>query len=141
MMFQRLTTPEQVRAAHIHIVQLFRQNAEWLCSIGQGEAHSLHRNEMHLSISQDRLMLSCWTEKGTRTWRILEWCWNGQVLALHGSRKMGAELPLIELFPRTSALAIAATIRAARQARCDRLAQLATTIEPNTRIERAAVSP
>src|SRR4030095_5220164 len=96
---------------------------------------------MDLSISQDRLMLSCWTEKGTRAWRILEWSWNGQTLSLHGSRKLGAELPLIELIPRASALAIAATIRAARQARCDLLAQLANTLEPNTRIERATVSP
>ena len=140
-MFQRLTTPAQVRAAHAHICQLFAQHAEWLCSIGQAEAHSLRRNEMDLSISQDRLMLSCWTEKGTRTWRILEWSWNGQTLSLHGSRKMGAELPLIELIPRASALAIAATIRAARQARCDLLAQLANTLESNTRIERAALSP
>ena len=141
MMFQSLTTPAQVRAAHAHISQLFAQHAEWLCSIGLAEAHALHRNEMDLLISQDRLMLSCWTEKGTRTWRILEWSWNGQSLSLHGSRKMGAELPLIELIPRASALAIAATIRAARQTRCDQLAQLASTIEPNTRIERAAVSP
>src|SRR4029453_4080360 len=140
-MFQRLTTPAQVRAAHVHISQLFAQHAEWLCSIGQAEAHSLHRNEMDLSISRDRLILSCWTERGTRSWRILEWSWNGQILSLHGSRKMGAELPLIELIPRASALAIAATIRAARQARCDFLAQLASTMEPNTRIERATVSP
>ena len=86
-------------------------------------------------------MLSCWTEKGTRTWRILDWFWNGEVLAVHGSRKMGAEQPLIELIPRTSASAITATIRAARQARCYRLAELACAFEPETRIERASLSP
>ncbi|HEY8225747.1 MAG TPA: hypothetical protein VIG25_10745 [Pyrinomonadaceae bacterium] len=141
MVFQRLTTPAQARAAHRHISDLFTQHAEWLCSVGQAEAHSLHRNELDVSLSQDRLMLSCWTEKGTRTWRILEWAWNGQVLSLHGSRKMGAELPVIELIPRASASAIAATIRAARQGRCNLLAQLASTLEANTRIERAALSP
>ena len=86
-------------------------------------------------------MLSCWTEKGTRTWRILEWYWNGEILLLHGSRKMGAELPLIELIPRASASAIAATIRAARQACCNRMAELACSLEPQTKIERAALSP
>ena len=86
-------------------------------------------------------MLSCWTEKGTRTWRILDWFWNGEILAVHGSRKMGAEQPLIELIPRTSASVITATIRAARQARCYRLAELACALEPETRIERASLSP
>ena len=86
-------------------------------------------------------MLSCWTEKGTLTWRILDWFWNGEILAVHGSRKMGAEQPLIELIPRTSASVITATIRAARQARCYRLAELACALEPETRIERASLSP
>ncbi|HTG86917.1 MAG TPA: hypothetical protein VL907_07785, partial [Pyrinomonadaceae bacterium] len=86
-------------------------------------------------------MLSCWTEKGTLTWRILDWFWNGEILAVHGSRKMGAEQPLIELIPRTSASALTATIRAARQACCYRLAELACALEPETRIERASLSP
>jgi hypothetical protein len=141
MIFQTLTTAAQRAYAHRHISELFSQHAEWLCSVGQTEAHSLHRNEIEISISNDRLMLSCWTEKGTRTWRILEWYWNGEILLLQGSRKMGAELPLIELIPRASALAIAATIRAARQARCNRLAELACLLEPQTKIERATLSP
>ena len=137
-MFQSLTTSGHIEYAHRHISELFTQHAEWLCSVGQTEAYSLHRNEMELSISGERLLLSCWTEKGTRTWRILDWYWNGQVLLLHGSRRMGAELPLIELIPRASASAIAATIRPARQERCNRLAELASLLEPETRIERVA---
>jgi hypothetical protein len=54
---------------------------------------------------------------------------------------MGAERPLIELIPRASSAAVAATIRAARQARCDRLAQIASGLEANVRIERRALSP
>ena len=140
-MFQPLTTSAQRSSALRHIAELFAHHAEWLCSVDQTEAYSLHRNEIDISISSDRLMLSCWTEKGTRTWRVLDWFWNEQMLAFHGSRKMGAELPLIELIPRTSAAAIAATIRAARQARCNRLAELACAFEPDTRIERVALSP
>ena len=48
------------------------------------------------------------------------------------SRRMGAELSLIELIPRTSAKAVAATIRAAREIRCERLAQLAAALQPET---------
>jgi len=140
-MFQSLTTSEQRSYAHRHIAELFAGHAEWLCSVDQNEAYSLHRNEIEISISTDRLMLSCWTEKGTRTWRLLDWFWNGEALAFHGSRKMGAERPFIELIPRTSASSITATIRAARQARCYRLAELASALEPDTRIERASLSP
>jgi hypothetical protein len=54
---------------------------------------------------------------------------------------MGAETPIIELVPRASAKAISATIKAARQVRCNRIAELATLFEPQTRIERCALSP
>ena len=73
-------------------------------------------------------------------WRILKWHWNGQSLALHVSRRAGAELALIELIPRASAKSVAATIRAARQSRCERLAQLAADLQSATVIERLALS-
>ena len=139
-MFQSLTSSAQRAYAYQQIAELFAQHAEWLCSVGKVEAYSLRRTEMEVSISRDRLMLSCWTERGTRTWRILEWSWNGQVLSLRASRRMGAELPVIELIPRTSASAAAATIRAARQQRCNYLAQLASSLQPETRVERVALS-
>ena len=53
---------------------------------------------------------------------------------------MGVELSLIELIPRTSAKAVAATIRAARESRCERLAQLAVALQPETVVERFALS-
>jgi hypothetical protein len=140
-MFQRLTTPLLLASAHNEISALFAQHVEWFCSAGQTEAYALRRTELDLSISGERLLLSCWTERGTRTWRILGWHWNGQVLSLQASRKMGAERPLIELIPRASASAIAATIRAARQTRCNQLAELASVLQSETRIERASLSP
>ena len=140
-MFQRLTTPDLLAAAKRQIAELFSQHAEWFCAPGPGKAHALRRNELDVSISHGRLVLSCWTEKGSRSWRILAWHWNGQILSLQASRKMGAERPLIELIPRASASAIAATIKAARQIRCDRLAQLSSTLQPETKIERVSLSP
>ena len=57
---------------------------------------------------------------------------------------MGAEVAAIELVPRASAKALVATIAAARQARCEMLAQLvAESFEkhPAAKIERATLSP
>jgi hypothetical protein len=140
-MFQYLTTPASLEATREQITALFRQHAEWFCTAGRNETYALRRNELDVSIAQHRLVLSCWTEKGSRSWRILGWQWNGQMLLLRASRRMGAELPLIELVPRASALVVAATIRAARQIRCEKLAQVASAFQLETRVERCALSP
>ena len=122
------------------IASLFRQHAEWLYVSSDGTTQSLRRDEIEIALSHGSLVLSCWTEKGVRWWRIIEWDWDGQSLALHASRRMGAEVSLIELIPRASAKSIAATIRVARQIRCDRLAQLAASLLPETVIERSALN-
>ena len=139
-MFERLTSLASAEAARARIADLFRQYAEWFCTAGRGETYALGRDEMDLSTAHGRLMFSCWTEKGNRSWRILGWEWNGQTLLMQASRRLGAELPLIELVPRAPALAVAATIRAARQLRCEKLARLASATQPQTRIERCALN-
>lgn len=140
-MFQHLTTPASLEAARQQITTIFNQHAEWFCTAGRNETYALRRDEIEVSVAHQRLMLLCWAEKGSRSWRVLGWEWNGQMLLLQASRKMGAEWRLIELVPRASALAVAATIRAARQIRCDNLAHLSCAIEAQTRIERCALSP
>ena len=59
---------------------------------GDGVAQSLQRNEIDVAVVQERLVFSCWTEKGTRLWRIVAWEWDGQLLELEVSRKLGAEV-------------------------------------------------
>jgi hypothetical protein len=140
-MLEHLTTLASVEAARQQIAALFRKHAEWFCTAGRAETYALRRDEMDVSVAHGRLLLSCWTEQGSRSWRILGWEWNGRMLLLQASRRMGAELPLIELVPRAPALALAATIRAARQIRCAKLAQLACAVQPETHIERCALSP
>ena len=51
----------------------------------------------------DRLILTTWTEQGSRAWKIFAWEWTGEKLTLQASRRMGAERPLIELVPRAAA--------------------------------------
>ena len=138
-MLRRLTTPAQIETAYHEILALFRDYAEWLF-VSDGVAQSLRRDEIEVAIAQGRLMLSCWTEQGTRLWRVVAWDWNGQLLALEVSRRMGAEVSLIELIPRTSAKAINAGIRAARQVRCERVGQLAAQSELGSVVERLSLS-
>jgi len=140
-MFQRLTTQTLRNDACQKIRALISAHAEWFCTSANDRTLLLRKKEIDLSILQQRLVLTCWTERGSQSWRILGWQMNGESLLLQASRRMGAERPLIELVPRAAASAIAATIRAARQQRCDRLAQLACSAQLDTRIERSALSP
>ena len=128
-MFYRLTSPSLVESARIHITALIHQHAEWFCTQTEGDTYALMRNEIEVIVAHGRLILSCWTEKGSKSWRILGWFWNGQTLTFQASKRMGAETPLIELVPRASAKSIAAAIKAARQVRCYKLAELASAIQ------------
>src|SRR5678815_439597 len=133
-MLRSLTTPESVNAAYQEISALLREYAEWLF-VSDSVSESLRRNEIEVMVAQERLLLSCWTEKGTRLWRVVAWDWNGQLLELELSRRMR-----IQLIPRTSAKAIMTTIRAARQTRCERLAQLAAASLFGSVVERMSLS-
>src|ERR1051326_4931144 len=140
-MLEVLTTPASINAAHEQIAALFRAHAEWVCTAGRNETYALRRDELEISIAFGRLVLSCSTEKGSRSWRVLGWEWNGQMLLLQASRRMGAESGVIELLPRAPAHAVAATIRAARQVRCEKLAQVRCTFVQETRIAGGALRP
>ena len=139
-MIQRLTQPALLESAHKQIASVFRRHAEWLYAVADEPAQSLRRDEIEISIVHARLVLSCWTDSGNHLWRVLAWHWSGELLTLQVSRRMGAELSVIEFIPRTSAKAVTATIRVARENRCERLAQLAATLNSETAIERFGLS-
>ena len=138
-MLQDLTTPARLEFAFEQITMIFREHAEWLF-VSDGIVQPLRREEMEFNFVQHKLMFSCWTEAGTRVWRLLAWDWNGQLLELKVSRRMGAEVSVIELIPRTTAKVVTATIRAARQMLCESLAQLAAAVESDTAVERLSLS-
>jgi hypothetical protein len=139
-MFVRLTNLD-LEPARQHIAEIFDAHAEWFYTLNNGNTQALRRSELDIHIAQNRLILSCWTDKGTRSWRIRGFNWTGEKLEFNASRRMGAEKPSIELIPRASASAIAATLRVARQVRCEQLAQLASGVQPAAKIERASLSP
>ena len=123
-MAQRVNTPERQETARATISDLFQAHVEWFLTFDGGESQALNQRELDIFIAHGRLLLGCWTEKGTRSWKIFSWDWTGEKLTLAASRRMGADRPIIELVPRASAKAIALTVKAARQARCEALAQL-----------------
>ena len=111
---QRLTNAALIEVARRHINDLFAAHVEWFF-IAHRQAQSLRHNEFEVSTSHGRLVLSCWTDKGARSWRIDAWQWTGEKLLLQAVRRMGAEQLTIEMVPRASASAIAAPKSAAVQ--------------------------
>ena len=106
------------------LVEFADSHAEWFMTEGGRVPLEINRGDFDFSPAHGRLIFSSWTQKGSRTWRINEWHRSDDKLILRASRRMGAETTIIELVPRASARALVATIAAARQERCERLAQL-----------------
>ena len=140
-MFQPLTDLAQAAVACQRINEFFAEHIEWFFTLSDGNTQAVRRSEFALDLVQDRLLFSCWTERGVRSWRIRAWSWFGEKLLLEASRRWGAERSLIELIPRTSAKSIAATVKAARLVRCKKLAELAYAFRPGAKIERVSLSP
>lgn len=112
------------RQAELRIREAISAHKEWFMSVDGRAPLSVNSDEFDFSVAQARLIFSSWTETGSRTWRVKVWNWTGEKLILQASRRMGAEVATIELVPRASAKAIVASITAARQVRCEKLAQL-----------------
>lgn len=140
-MFELLTNPALAAAAQQRINQFFDDHVEWFYTLSDGNAQAVMRTELDVAVVNSRLILSCWTEQGTRSWRIRAWDWSGDKLRLEASRRMGAERPVIEIIPRASASSIAAAVKAARLIRCEQLAWLACSLRPGAKVERATLSP
>ena len=137
----RLNTPDRVESARVKIAEFLDGHPEWFCTLNVGTTEALSRRELDISIAHGRLVLNCWTEKGNRSWKIFTWDLAEGKILLEASRRMGAERPLIELVPRSSAGAIALTVKTARHARCELLGQLASSTVTGSKLERCALSP
>lgn len=140
-MSQRLNTQENLEAARWMIAEHLQSHAEWFCTFDGEKTQSLNRSELQIDVAHGRLFLTCWTEKGTRPLRIFSWQIVGEKLLFQTTRRRGARRPLIELVPRSAATAIALTVKAAREARCELLARLACSMQPGTKLERWSLSP
>jgi len=96
---QRVNTPERLEAARVTIDDLFQAHIEWFLTIDGGQPQALKQRELEIFVAHGRLLLGCWTEKGTRSWKIFSWEWTGEKLTFEASGKMGADRPVIERGP------------------------------------------
>ncbi|MGH9928709.1 MAG: hypothetical protein ACREA9_05695 [Pyrinomonadaceae bacterium] len=140
-MSERVNTPARIEAARSQIADFLTTHAEWFWTLNGGDSQPLGRNELEIAVAYGRLILTSWTEKGSRTWRVFDWELTGEKLTLRASRRMGAERPVIELVPRAVASAIALTVKTARHQRSAQLGQLACSVQAGAKLERAALSP
>ncbi len=140
-MSERLNTPARLEAARSKIAELLTTHVEWFCTLNGGDALALRQSELDISVAFGKLILTSWTEKGTRASKILSWEFTDEKLTLIGSRRMGAEHPVIELVPRAAAGAIALTVKRARQQRATQLGELACLVHAGAKLERATLSP
>lgn len=138
---QDLADSISVASAERAIRELLSAQSEWFLSQDGAPTLALLASEVDFSAAQGRLIFSSWTEEGSRSWRVTSWKWTGDKLVLQASRRMGAERATLELVPRASARAITASVAAARQARCEKLARVAAEVLPGSKVERAALSP
>ena len=120
--------------------ELAAAHTDWFISIDGRAPLNVNKDEFEFSAAHARLIFSCWTETGSTTWHVKGWNWTGDKLVLQTSRRMGAEVATLELIPRASAKAIVASIAAARQERCERLAILVSDYL-SAKIEKSALSP
>src|SRR5438874_8754189 len=121
--------------------ELAEAHTDWFISIDGRAPLNVNKDEFEFSAAHARLIFSCWTETGSTTWHVKGWNWTGDKLVLQTSRRMGAEVSPLELIPRASAKAIVAGIAAARQTRCEKLAQVFSETFPPAKTERAVLSP
>jgi hypothetical protein len=140
-MLLQLNDVAAVANAERSIRELLTRHTEWFLAQDGGAPLALGNSEFDFSVDHRRLIFSSWTETGSRSWRITAWSWTGEKLVLEASRRMGAEVAKLELVPRASARAIVATIAAARQARCEKLARIVSPALSEAKIESATLSP
>src|SRR6185436_7950569 len=82
------------------IREIVNRHRDWFMSIDGRAPLNLTNDEFELSAETGRLIFSCWTETGSRTWRVIDWNWTSDKMSLHATRRMGAEQATIELIPR-----------------------------------------
>ncbi len=141
IMIERLENARELEEARRSIFELINAHGEWFYSPGAGSVPlALRRDELDVRVSHGRLLLSCWSERGSESWRVVGWEVSDEKLLLEATRRMGAERAVLELVPRASTSAIAATVSAARRKRCERLSHLACAQMRGARVERAALS-
>ncbi|HMF55649.1 MAG TPA: hypothetical protein VK619_04765 [Pyrinomonadaceae bacterium] len=139
-MIEHLTNSEKIRDAGQRIAELIETHAEWFFAQDGGAPVSLRTDEFDFSVAHNRLIFSCWTERGAQVWRILGWEFFEGKLLLEAARRTGAVRARLELIPRARVSSGIGAVSESRRERCERLARLACDMVDGARVERASLS-
>ena len=138
---KRLTHTDENEQTWRELAARLDAHGEWFCTARRDSAPvPLRKGEWELSAAHGRVHLSYWTERGSRTWRVLAWEWTDERLRLDVARRMGAERTTLELVPRASVRAGIEAVRAARLRLCEQLAALACENLTGAQVERVRLS-
>src|SRR6202008_985383 len=67
---ERVNTAARLEAARSKIAELLTTHVEWFCSLDGGDSRALRNSELDIVVAGSRLILTSWTEQGTRSWKI-----------------------------------------------------------------------
>src|ERR1043165_9348021 len=98
-------SPANDRPATPQLFEFANAHTDWFISEDGRVPLEVNRAEFDFSVAHGRLIFSHWTEKGARTWRVLDSHLSDDKLLLRVSRRLGAEVATVELVPRASARA------------------------------------
>src|ERR1051326_8433995 len=103
-----------LRQQQLALQELVVKHRHWFMTADGRPPLHINHDEFEFLAQHNRLMFSCWTEAGSRTWRVTSWKCSWGKLLVKVTRRMGAEAATIELIPRASARAIVAGIEIGR---------------------------
>src|SRR5260370_40262237 len=89
-MLPQLNNIAEIESAHRAILEHISAQKDWFFAEEGGAPLALGRDEFDFSVAHRRLIFSCWTESGSRSWPLKAWRSTGGKLILKAKRRMGA---------------------------------------------------
>ena len=141
----RVKTTAEVEGARRRIAARLEAAGELFLREGRARRRvELRAGEWELSANASSLVFSYWGDAGVRAWRVGAWSFEGDVLLLEATRRMGAERATLELVPRARVATAREVVADARRAECERVAskllEHAESLRTCAKLERAHLS-
>ncbi|HEX8248329.1 MAG TPA: hypothetical protein VF599_09170 [Pyrinomonadaceae bacterium] len=114
-----------------------RSRREWLLVFSSGKSFSLQSDEIEIAFEREKLFCGFLSETGFQTWRIVDYQFENEKLALDLTRNFGKENEKISLVPRISALDLSRAAELARLEKAQKIARLIVESISRTKLVRA----
>lgn len=134
-----LTQNENLLEEVTRLRQIFDHNREWLMT--NETDFALQSDEIEITALNDRLVLSCLTAGGWKTWRVENWEHKHGKIVFAVAKKINAEKTKLEFTPRVAIAELTDDVRAARISRAREIAEIARKqFSAHAKIERVGLS-